>query len=440
MKNKNKIRITLIFISTVSILVYSPLMNTTFSRGIRDDSSSINNFNLGLDLSMQTEIFGYRLDVSRDNPIKRDENAVIEILHLEDNIAEVIIKTGFGEFEFDDLFIEEETIDDGNTRLMVRYEVENPRKGFFMEIHIMSDLTRINVAFDDGDCQLSYDGIIRKGIMDYNTKNGNSVKSTELDLIDLETNEQEYIERIKTQQIENIQVNKRKTPTLQGDMREGEAPFYKYGVVHESYDFGVDYPEDLWDDYWDPYTSLDYGIYRYLPTEAQVKNDLQFYNTVYMNPYYTSRRIIPYTMGTHGGPEWEIWIIVYIMGEPYQVEAGLIYPSEISDLWYNVGGTYCYSAESLVMVDVSYGYWFTVNEPEMAEAFVDDGGADAFVGATISPPGDSDDYMNVFWDELSRLNEDVYDATDALCDEYGSPWNVGDEWRIYGDDSKTLPG
>ena len=47
--------------------------------------------------------------------------------------------------------------------------------------------------------------------------------------------------------------------------------------------------------------------------------------------------------------------------------------------------------------------------------------------------------MYVFWDSLAVDHHSVYNSVDDLCNEYGSPWNVGDEWRIMGDSSVTIP-
>ena len=74
----------------------------------------------------------------------------------------------------------------------------------------------------------------------------------------------------------------------------------------------------------------------------------------------------------------------------------------------------------------------------MAKVFVDNH-ASAFVGATISVPSGSDSFMLAFWDDLCEGDENVRNATISLCDDYGHNWNLGDEWRIYGNQYKTLP-
>ncbi|MHA1112068.1 MAG: hypothetical protein ACTSRE_13250 [Promethearchaeota archaeon] len=221
--------------------------------------------------------------------------------------------------------------------------------------------------------------------------------------------------------------------------------YYYYGLSHECFDFGVDYPSELPDDYWEPHTAIDVGIHRLHPSESQVKSDIQTYcKQDYWNHGFsgTIRKVLAYCMGTHGGPQYEI----YEKKWWGQKRVGTIYPSEIESLWYYElpGASSFYwiqPDDTLCMADISYGYYKPPStNPTMAKAWVDepDIGANAYVGATISPPGDSDAYMSVFWDDLCQDNNDVEHAVDELCDEYGNGWNTGDEWKILGDSSATI--
>jgi hypothetical protein len=85
----------------------------------------------------------------------------------------------------------------------------------------------------------------------------------------------------------------------------------------------------------------------------------------------------------------------------------------------------------------------------MAHAWVDYG-AEAFIGATISVPiadqyGNrwNDGFVGAFWEELCENEGTIRSATIALCDyynaHYGSGWNLGDEWKIMGNQYATLP-
>jgi hypothetical protein len=145
-------------------------------------------------------------------------------------------------------------------------------------------------------------------------------------------------------------------------------------------------------------------------------------------------------MGTHGGPEWGVFQIVM---DDDQDLVDTIYPNEISALWYHTFDGYydtdVYPWHAIVLADVCHGY-FDPNvstNPAMAKAFVDYG-ADAFVGATITLPMASDTYMRAFWYDLCQNDETVETSTITLCQTYGGNWNLGDEWRIYGDGDATL--
>ena len=92
------------------------------------------------------------------------------------------------------------------------------------------------------------------------------------------------------------------------------------------------------------------------------------------------------------------------------------------------------------MSDSCHGYYDPEysTDPTMAKAFVDYG-ASAFVGATMAPDEQSDTYMRAFWYDLCQGNYNVRQATITLCNTYGQGWNLGDEWRIYGNEYATLP-
>lgn len=146
-------------------------------------------------------------------------------------------------------------------------------------------------------------------------------------------------------------------------------------------------------------------------------------------------------MGTHGGPYWEVYKRVWW----WQERVSYIYPNEISALWYYTYDPYTelevdvHPWNTILMSDSCYGYYKPPStNPTMAKAFVDNG-ASAFVGAIIGIPEDFDTYMQAFWNDLCQGNYDVEHATITLCDTYGNGWNLGDQWRIYGDEDATLP-
>ena len=69
------------------------------------------------------------------------------------------------------------------------------------------------------------------------------------------------------------------------------------------------------------------------------------------------------------------------------------------------------------MVDACYSY-SDGGSPTVAHLFVDYG-ADAFVGSIIEVPGDSDDFMYVFWESLCQDDETVSTATTIFVTHMG---------------------
>lgn len=63
----------------------------------------------------------------------------------------------------------------------------------------------------------------------------------------------------------------------------------------------------------------------------------------------------------------------------------------------------------------------------------------------ISIEGDrrNDGFVGAFWEELCENEGTINSATTELCayynSHYGSGWNLGDEWKIMGNQYATLP-
>lgn len=348
----------------------------------------------------------------------------------------------FGDFKFHDIPLIGHLIFDTAGNYFIVYNFHDPLKGFFMDFFMFSNLIWVNLAFDGGDSQLCYDGIYSQGFNEISPIFPTIFEPDHKDEDLSELSElvpKDFKNQLLADQRKNIKINNQKylkeNSNSNNELKGSRVSVTKYGVVHESCDFGVSYPEDLPDDYWEPWTSINIGIYRYLPTEAQVKSDLRIYNKDHLYRY--SQDILAYTIGTHGGPHWEIWVKVWW----WQEWAGDIYPNEVSALWYTdpEGFIDMHPWNTIIIVDVCYGYYKPPStNPTMAKAFVDYGAA-AFVGATIGIPWISDTYMRAFWHDLCQDNENVRTATITLCDTHGNGWNLGDEWRIYGNQYKTLP-
>ncbi|MFX1457387.1 MAG: hypothetical protein ACFFDB_18630 [Promethearchaeota archaeon] len=378
---------------------------------------------IDIDLSITLSIFGYRLNPKGDIPIERDNNGILEIQQNGKNTVDIIINTKFGTFSFYNINVEKESIN--NEAIESRYEIESNGDGFFMEFHVMTYCMRINLAFYQGGYQYSYDGVIER-----DTKSAMLVQSFKTNLSE--------------NQINNVQIYKREeTEQVVLETLSGPPPVYidTYGIVHECVDFlNNEISEVLWDDYWDPYTSIEYGIYRFQPTEAQVKSDLQTYNQDFgriIPPYFHNNDILAYHIDSVEGPEWRMYETI---GE-YQYPIGIIYPYEIEGLWSTVyvgdGYLTIYPKKMLLMAAICYGYYEPPStNPTMAKAFVDYG-AYAFVGPTITIPGGIDTSMDIFWGGLSEYNEQVGTATEDMCVDFG--WTYGTDWKIYGNLQTTLP-
>lgn len=401
---------------------------------------------------LNVEIVGYKLISTNINPMKFDEEASIYLIKDELGYIDLIISSKFGIYEYEDVIIRGHLVMDQSGNYFVSYNIDSPREGFFMDLLLFPDYIELNLAFDGGDGQLCYLGFLKEGYTtisplyphlfekDQINSKDIALSKNELD-IDKETlinnlkdsvivYNEKYLSKLTADQIElTIDQNEIIIPeAIYPPPDPGPIiDWTGYGFVHEYFDFNVDYPEELPDDYWEPYTEIDIGIHRLEPSEALVKSDLQYYNKYYViqNEGY-NRDILAYTMGAHGGPYWYNGI-------------DFIEPNEIASLWYisynpSTGESIIVKPiDTIILSDSCFGY----GDPTMAKAFVDYG-ADAFIGATIKVPFDSDSYMRAFWNDLCQLNKNVRDATITLCNTHGEGWNLGDEWRIYGDQYAKL--
>ena len=386
---------------------------------------------------LNIEISGYRIIATEINPIEYDRNGQLFLTKNDKGFIDLELVLEFGSYKFDNIPIRGNLVIDSMGNYFISYNLDDPKKGFFMDLFFLSSSIQIDLAFDGGDCQLCYEGIYNQGyemippLFPHTFEPNLMVEGFTNDLI-------------SKNQKKDVIINNLKYIEKYTDYNYGilGITFTKYGISHECYDFGLSYPEDLSDDYWEPYTSIDIGIYRLWPTEATVKSDLQYYNKdSIQNGHGYSRDIKAYSMVTHGGPHWEIWKKVWF----WQEKVSNIYPNEISALWYYSYDPYnnleidVHPWNTIIMSDSCYGYFKPPStNPTMAKAFVDYG-ASAFVGSTIATPAASDTFMRAFWYDLCQGNYNVRHATITLCNTYGHGWNLGDEWRIYGNQYVTLP-
>jgi len=316
--------------------------------------------------------------------------------------------------------------------------MENIKKGFFADIYIYPDIMQISMAFDGGEIQLCYSMVTTNGYSKFNALYPDEFEPSRLrdDITFTYTNNLNDMKNaLRESEIRSITITKLNKNLINIDEQNTGRSFSQtfYGLSHECWDFEVEYPEELPDDYWEDESKIDIGIYRFLPSEAQVKSDLQYYNMdYYRGMVIIIRDVLAFSMGSHGGPHYTIYD-----GDD------CITPEEIENLWYHdydwrTGAeTDVYPHDCICMADLCYGYNHGSGPATMAIAFVEYW-ASAYIGATIAIPTDSDDYMRAFWTELCMNDGTVEESLIALCDESEEDWTVGEDWMIYGDEDAIL--
>ena len=389
-------------------------------------------------LEFDFDIFGYRIISTDADPIEYDECGQLSLKIQKSECIKINLSLKFGDYKFDRILARGHLILDSTGNYIISYNLDDPMKGFFMDLHFYSNLISIDVAFDGGDSQLCYEGVYNQGY--------NSIPSFIPDFFEpdrmyedlnriSEPSPQDLKDQLLRAQKTNIIISNEKylednSFSINGIEGSRSISLTNYGVAHEGREFPISYPVDLQYDYW-PYSCIDIGIYRWLPSEAIVKSDLQYYNKDYVDYPLSGyiRNIKAYTMIAEGGP---YWLLMY----------STIYPNEISALWYSSQDgpwfTSVYPWHTIIMSDSCYSYYEPPSTNEtMAKAFVDYH-ADAFVGATIRFTTASDTFMRAFWYDLCQGDETVETSTETLCDTHGFGWNLGDEWLIYGDEKDVL--
>ena len=434
--------------------------------------NQINKESIHINSETEIPIFGYKLDINLKNPIERDDYATLKIYQYKEKSVDIEINTKFGNFRYANLILDEELLDNSIESPIKRFEVESIFDGFFMEFVIMNNTVSVNIAFEENECQLSFDGIMYGNfpeISNYNKGDTLLPSSEQLTIIEL------MKQYLKEKQEKGLLIYK--NPSLLQDNSEVSKTsrqtkgisFTKFGVAHDLYDLDKDHSIDnpsylrkLPDYYWEPYSSIDIGIWRYMPSESQIKSDLQYYNKDYIqNGYGYIRDLLAYNVLSHDviiyakglGPEWEVyqwqsWFWIW-----WQAVVGLVYPNEIRGLWYHyynpsTGVTIdVHPWNSLIFAHLCNGWSYGLSGPRgptMAHAFCDYG-AGAFVGShTDTYAWGENDLPDpariIFWDSLCQQNEDVGTALNDYCDVlyliFG--YNQRPEWHIMGSSGLTI--
>lgn len=425
-------------------------------------------------LSSETEIpiFGYKLDINLKNSIERDDLATLKIYQHNEKSLDIEINTKFGNFRYDNLILNEELLDNSIESPIKRFEVESIFDGFFMEFVITNNTVYVNIAFEENECQLSFDGIMYGNFLEisnYNKEDTLLPSSEQLNTIEL------MKQYLKEKQEKGLIIYK--NPSLLQENSEVSKTssltkgisYTKYGVAHDLYDLdddhGIDNPSylrKLPDYYWEPYSSIDIGIWRYMPSESQVKSDLQYYNKDYIqNGQGYIRDLLAYNVltedvaiyGKDFGPDWEVYQWQPFLWWWSQNLVGVILPSEVRALWY-----YSYNPSTGVEIDVHPwnslifahtcdGWSYELSDPRgptMAHAFCDYG-AGAFVGShtvtyafyeNLWP----DPARTEFWNALCQENKNVGTALNDYCAylTWAFGYDMRPEWHIMGSSGLTI--
>ncbi len=384
-------------------------------------------------LELNIELSGYRVIPTEANPIDLDEKGQLFFVKNNEGFINLELTLGFGDYKFDNIPVRGNLVLESIDNYFVSYNLDVPKKGFFMDLFFFPNSIQLDLAFDDGEYQFCYYGIYNQGYKEITPLYPQTFEPDQA----LKTSSDSVANNLllQSQKVNVFIYNQKYLENSESNPGTRGFTYTTYGVVHEFCDFEINYPEGL-PLTWTYYTTIDIGIHRFEPTEAQVKNDLQYYNSDYFDGRrtYVFKDILAYNMVAHGGPYWQ------------KNETVFIFPSEIEALWYNYYNpstgeeVEIYPTDTIVISDSCYGYWNDSHIPEMAEAFVDAvNGAAAFVGATILTDTKSDAYMEEFWRNLAIDNTDVEDATIALCEERDPEWDYDIDWKIYGDETATLP-
>lgn len=395
------------------------------------------------------KLFGYKLTTTDESPITRDENGILYIYKNINNkdSMDILINSKFGSFDYTCLRVIESFDINNTTKNDIRYEIYDPKFGFFMEMTIFEHYTRINLAFMSDCGQLTYDGIYPYGYssMKFSFLENNINIITNGEKIS-ETTVETISNRLRTQQDESLIVNNNKLIEKQKTASKSITTT-NYGIYHEAEYFpGTTYFNFLpW--LWNTHTCVDCTILRNYPvTKGQILSDLQYYNRDYFLYDHTiSKNVKVYSIGCHGDfniDTFKMHWYFFQNGDPIFITS-----NDITNLWYFYNGLQydisVYPTQSLIVPDCCYGYYvkgYSVTYgAHMAHAFIDYG-AKTYIGSTVPvSPTDSDPWMTPFWWDICYYDNTAQYSTIDLCNhhslpEYETQWYYDTDWKILGDE------
>nr|MDO8099274.1 hypothetical protein [Candidatus Njordarchaeota archaeon] len=175
-------------------------------------------------------------------------------------------------------------------------DIEDIRKGFFMDLIVLPEMTFVELAFDGEESQLCYRGLVAIDNPMVQVPIISNLQTTRLSAFSFLAPEYANMSFTELNQLlrvdyqTSVEIYKNLSPRLfatddAGTAYLGYTPYIshkRYGIAHEQADLAPSLAERLPADYWVSYTAIDVGIYRRSPGRAQRKSALQYYNKDFM--------------------------------------------------------------------------------------------------------------------------------------------------------------
>ncbi len=112
---------------------------------------------------LKVKIVGYKfIEANPNHIIDLDEEASIHLVKDELGYIDLIITTKFGTYEFEDVIIRGHLVINKSGNYF-SYNLDSPREGFFMNLLFFPNQIELHVAFDGGNGQFFYRGLLKEG-------------------------------------------------------------------------------------------------------------------------------------------------------------------------------------------------------------------------------------------------------------------------------------
>ncbi|WXG46069.1 MAG: hypothetical protein WED05_05305 [Candidatus Atabeyarchaeum deiterrae] len=346
----------------------------------------------------------------------------------------------YGIFEYTNVSVAGKEYADSIGNVAYDLEAKDVLSGFFMGLTVLPEVTFVDMAFDGGESQLCYRGVASVGSSSAYVQGSGSLQSLALNQFSFllpdyafgyaSLSYGELSQAMLADCYNGIHVSV--DPSYQARLESSTSlasvspnivipDIGSYGIVHQFAYYGVlSLPAQLATNgiYWGG-VCVDMGINRSPASKAEVLSDLREYNKWYTSPHWAYRNNMRvYAIYAHS--DYDVNTVWH--SKPYG-ETGdeVITYGEVAGLWYHSYNPSTHveidvhPRSTVILANVCYGYNGTDGIPHMAKAFVDYGAA-AFVGATVSVPGDicNDNFSRAFWTRLCNHHGTVNTAANDL--------------------------